>query len=80
MKIESIEYTWTDDELREFRGFEDQWYNECMAHGVPEKRAVEVGNRYNEQRESGTVAPKVVLDRYYLAIIREFETKKRNGL
>lgn len=79
MKLDTPEYTWTDDELREFKGLEDQWYNECMDRGVPEERAVQVGNRYNGQRESGHVAPKVVLDRFYLAIIREFETKKRNA-
>ena len=73
MRIEDgIIWEWSEEQTRTFRNYEDQWYNLCLDHGVPDERAIEVGNRYNEQRESCAVDPERVLNRWHLAIMREF--------
>lgn len=76
MKIDyGLTWEWTEDQTRTFRNYEDQWYNLCLDHGIPDERAIEVGNRYNEQREGCKVDPEKVLNRWHLAIWREFTQK-----
>lgn len=77
MLIEPKRYPWTDEDIAEFKRWEDQCATLCdeiFPEKVAQEEAATIINFYNSQRLAGE-DPKRVLDRFYLKLTRLSESR-----